>query len=159
MNTIAKKSVSEGYFITKNEMDALTTAYKQERWAANSDRLGKSDSMSVWLTVDELETFLERVKINGGNGVRLHFAVYGNDFVIPEQAGQQAVVMVANRSKDGSLQNAKELYTEVNGKPEIIAYLPAPACPPFCGGGLGTTTTGLGKATLVIRGDNNMEVI
>jgi len=155
MNTIAKKSVNEGFFITKNEMDTLTTAYKQQRWAANSDRLGKSDSMSVWLTVDELETFLERVKNNGGNGVRLHFAVHNEDSTVAEQVGLQTVVMVASRSKDGSLQNSRELYAENNGKPELIAYLPYPICPPACGSGIGA----LGKTTLVVRDDNSMEVI
>lgn len=159
MNTIAKKSVNEGYFITKDQLDNLTTAYKQERWANNSDRLGKADSMSVWLTVEEMENFLERVKINGGNGIRLHFAVHGEDCVIPAQVGQQTVVMVANRSKDGSLQNAKELYADNNGQPEVIAYLPVPNCPPMCGGGLGGSLVGMGKATLVVRGDNSMEVI
>jgi len=159
MNTIAKKSVHEGHYVSKNQLDTLTSAYKQERWVNNSDQLGRSDSMSVWLTVEELENFLERVKINGGNGVRLHFAVHGENPVIAEQAGMQTVVMVANRSKDGSLQNAKELYTEINGKPEVIAYLPAPLCPPMCGGGLGGGIDGLGKATLVVRGDNSMEII
>lgn len=159
MNTITKKNVNEGYYVSKNEMDALTTAYKQERWADNSDRLGKPDSMSVWLTVEELENFLERVKINGGNGVRLHFAVHGEDCVIPEQVGLQTVVMVANRSKDGTLQNAKELYADNNGKPGPIAYLPMPVCPPMCGGGLGKAPRGMGKATLIVRGDNSMEVI
>lgn len=152
MNTIEQKCVNVGNYVSKNEMDALTSAYKQERWADNSDRLGKADSLSVWLTVDELEGFLERVKTNGGNGVRLHFGVYGEDYRISEQVKMQTVVMVANRSKDGSLENAKELYSDNNGQAEIIAYLPAPVCPPFCGSG------GKGKSTLVLR-DNNMEVI
>lgn len=159
MSTIVKKSVNEGYYITKKEMDELTTAYKQQRWADNSDRLGKSDSMSVWLSVEEVENFLERVKNNGGNGIRLHFAVHGNDCLVPEQSGMQTVVMVANRSKDGTLQNAKELYADHNGNPELVAYLPMPICPPMCGGGLGKATPGMGKATLIVRKDDSMEVI
>lgn len=157
MNTIEKKSVNVGNYVSRNEMDNLTTAYKQDRWAENSDRLGKSDSLSVWLTVDELENFLERVKINGGNGVRLHFGVLGEGYHIPEQVGMQTVVMVANRSKDGSLENAKQILTsDVNGRPEIIAYLPAPLCPPFCGS---AGDKGHGKAALIVRNDNRMEVI
>lgn len=159
MNTIAKKSVNEGLYVSKNEMDALTTAYKQERWASNSDRLGRPDSMSVWFTVEEMENFLEKVKVNGGNGVRIHFGVFGEDCVIPEQVGMQTVVLVANRSKDGSLQNAKELYADNNGQLGPIAYLGVPICPPMCGGGLGAVATGMGKATLVVRGDDSMEII
>ncbi|HEY6902559.1 MAG TPA: hypothetical protein VI233_18000 [Puia sp.] len=162
MNTIEKKSVNVGNYISRNQMNELTTSYKQNRWADNSDRLGKSDSLSVWLTVEELESFLERVKINGGNGVRLHFGVLGENYHIPEQIGMQTVVMVANRSKDGSLENAKQILTsDDNGRPEIIAYLPAPICPPMCGGGFGGggKTAATGQPTLVVRGNNNMEVI
>ena len=53
MNTIAKNCVNVGSHVTKSEMNELTAAYKQERWAANSDRLGKSDSLSVWFTVED----------------------------------------------------------------------------------------------------------
>ncbi|MBS1661280.1 MAG: hypothetical protein JST68_09545 [Bacteroidetes bacterium] len=155
MNTIEKKSVNVGNYISKNEMDTLTTAYKQQRWADNSSRLGRADSMSVWLTVEELEGFLDRVKENGGNGVRLHFAVHTEGYHIPEQVGMQTVVMVANRSKDGSLENAKQILTSG----EVIAYLPAPICPPMCGGGFGGKTSGMGQATLIVRDDNSMEVI
>jgi len=131
-------------------MDAITTAYKQDRWAENSDRLGKADSLSVWLTVDELEGFLERVKSRGGNGVRIHFGVYGEGYKIPEQVGMQTVVLVGNRSKDGSLENAKQIISGNEGE----IYLPAPVCPPFCGSGGG----GKGKAALIVRNDN-MEII
>src|ERR1051325_9001816 len=37
MNTIEKKSVNVGNYISRSEMDAITTAYKQDRWAENSD--------------------------------------------------------------------------------------------------------------------------
>lgn len=151
MNTIEKKSVNVGNYISRSEMDAITTAYKQNRWAENSDRLGRADSLSVWLTVDELEGFLERVKSHGGNGVRIHFGVYGEGYKIPEQVGMQTVVLVGNRSKDGSLENAKQI---INGNEGEI-FLPAPVCPPFCGTGGG----GKGKAALIVRNDNNMEII
>lgn len=153
MNTIAKKSVHAGNYVSKNEMNELTSAYKQKRWAANSERLGKADSLSVWFTVDELENFLAKVKAGGGNGVRMHFGAFPEDYRKPEVAGMQTVVMVANRSKDGSLENAKELLVDTNGRPEIIALDGPILCPPFCNG------SGLGKSTLIIRDDNSMEVI
>ena len=157
MNTIAEKSVNAGSYVTKTQMNTLTSAYKQERWAANSDNLGKSDSLSVWFTVEELEGFLENVKANGGNGVRVHFGVFPQDYKRPEVAGMQTVVLVANRSKDGSLENAKELMINKDGRPEILAIDGPILCPPWCGGGLGS---GGGKnGTLVIRGNGGMEVV
>lgn len=155
MNTIAKKSVNAESYVSKNEMNALTSAYKQERWAANSERLGKADSLSVWFTVDELEGFLAKVKAGGGNGVRVHFGAYPQDYRKAEVAGMQTVVLVANRSKDGSLENAKELFVEKNGRPEILALDGPVLCPPFCSG----NGSSLGKSTLIVRSDNSMEVI
>jgi uncharacterized membrane protein len=46
-----------------------------------------------------------------------------------------------------------------NGNPELIAYLPVPLCPPACGSGFGVTASAMGKATLIVRGDESMEVI
>jgi len=157
MNTIAEKSVNAGNYVTKSQMNTLTSTYKQERWAANSDTLGKSDSLSVWFTVEELEGFLANVKANGGNGVRVHFGVFPEDYKRPEVAGMQTVVLVANRSKDGSLENAKELMINKDGRPEILAMDGPILCPPWCGGGLGGS--GLGKNTLVVRGNGGMEII
>ena|ERR1700761_5044686 len=159
MNTIAEKSVNAQNYVTKNEMNNLTSAYKQDRWAANSERLGRADSLSIWYTVEELENFLENVKANGGNGVRIHFGVFPEGYRKPELVGMQTVVLVANRSKDGSLENAKELLVNKNGKPEILALDGPIPCPPFCGLGLGGgTTAALGAPTLIIR-DDRMEII
>jgi hypothetical protein len=155
MNTIAKKSVNAGNYVSKNEVNELTSTYKQERWADNSEKLGKADSLSVWFTLDELENFLQKVKAGGGNGVRIHFGVFPQDYRKPEVAGMQTLVMVANRSKDGSLENARELFIDNNGRPEILALDGPTLCPPFCGTGGG----GLGKSSLIIREGNGMEVI
>jgi hypothetical protein len=155
MNTIEKKSVNVGKFVSKNEMDVLTTAYKQERWADNSERMGKADSLSVWFTVEEVEAFLETVKVNGGNGVRFHFGVFNAENTPqPEFEGRQTVVMVGNRSKDGSYSGSKELYASNDGKPELVALAGGVPCPPFCG-----TGGGLGSSSLIIRPGKGMEII
>jgi hypothetical protein len=153
MSTVAKKSVKAGNYVSKSEVNELTSAYKQERWAGNSDNLGKTDSLSVWFTVEELEGFLAKVKANGGNGVRVHFGVFPQDYKRPEVAGMQTVVLVANRSKDGSLENAKELMINNDGRPEILAIDGPILCPPWCGGGLGK------NGALVVRSNGGMEVI
>jgi hypothetical protein len=152
MNTIEKNSVNARQFATKQDVDSFISTYKQERWAANSDRLGKADSLSVWFTLEELEGFLENVKTNGGDSVRFHFGVFPEGYSTPEFVGRQTIVMVGNRTKDGSYATSKELYANNNGQPEIVADIIGTPCPPFCG-------TGKGKSTLIVRGDNSMEVI
>lgn len=151
MNTIAEKSVNTLSYVSRDEMNELTSGYKQERWVNNSENLGKSDSLSVWFTVEQLENFLEEVKANGGNGVRMHFGVFPQNYSNPEIAGMQTVVLVANRSKDGSLGNAKQVLINKN---EILAMDGPILCPPGCGSG-GTGT----PPTLVFRKDNSMEII
>ena len=159
MNTIAEKSVNAASYVTRNEMNTLTSGYKQERWVSNSENLGRPDSMSVWFTVEQMETFLEEVKANGGNGIRVHFGVFPQNYSNPEVAGMQTVVLVANRSKDGSLENAKQLLVNKNGRPDILAMDGPILCPPGCGGGFGVTSPGLGQSTLILSKDNSMEVI
>ena|SRR6185437_9811765 len=157
MNTITEKSVNAGSYVGKNEKNALTSAYKQQRWAANTERLGRADSLSIWYTVEELENFLNEVKENGGNGVRIHFGVFPEGYRKPELVGMQTVVMVANRSKDGSLENAKELLINKNGKTDILAVDGPIPCPPYCGLGFGSPSS-LGQSTIIMR-DDSMEVI
>jgi hypothetical protein len=154
MNTIEKKSVNAGKCTTKQEVDNLITSYKKERWAANSDQLGKADSLSVWFSVEDVEAFLAKVKTNGGNGIRMHFGVYSAENAIePEFEGRQTLVMIGNRSSDGSFASSKELYASNGGKPEIVALAGGLPCPPFCGGPT------LGKATLITHPGKNWEVI
>jgi hypothetical protein len=156
MSTIEKKSVHTGKYGTKQEVDSFITKYKQERWVDNSERMGKADSLSVWFSLEELEGFINNVKNNGGNGVRFHFGVFPEGFgENPEMEGRQTVVMVANRSKDGSYATSKELHIQNGEQPEILAYAGGMPCPPFCGSGLGS----MGKGTIVIRKDNSMEII
>ncbi|HLI92696.1 MAG TPA: hypothetical protein VKU83_03780, partial [Puia sp.] len=69
----------------------------------------------------------------------------------PEFEGRQTLVMVGNRSNDGTYSSSKELYSNKNGKPEIVAFAGGVICPPFCGS--------LSKGSLVVRGDNRMEII
>lgn len=161
MNTIEKKSVNAGKYVTKQEVDTLIRSYKQERWADNSERMGQADSLSVWFSVEDLENFIETVKSNGGNGVRMHFGVFSaENATVPEFEGRQTLVMVGNRSNDGSYKTSKELFTNNNGQPEIVALSGGFICPPFCGSGVGKATNGVvvGSA-LIDRGEKGMSVI
>jgi hypothetical protein len=165
MNTIEKKSVNAGKSATKHEVDALIRSYKQERWAENSERIGMADSLSVWFSVEDLEEFLGSVKSNGGNGVRFHFGVFSEENAPQANLeGRQTLVMIGNRSTDGTHNSSKELYSYKNGKPEIVASFGTLPCPPICGsGGLGgggkSGSTALGSATIIDRGENGMSII
>jgi hypothetical protein len=162
MNTIEKKSVNAGNYVTKQEVDTLIRSYKQERWADNSERMGQADSLSVWFSVEDLENFIETVKSNGGNGVRMHFGVYSAENA-PQAIleGRQTIVMVGNRSSDGTAETSKQLFSHKNGQPEIVASLGGIPCPPLCGSGVGLRATSnvIGSATLIDRGEKGMSVI
>ena len=164
MNTIEKKSVNAGKCVSKQEVDNLIRSYKQERWADNSERLGQPDSLSVWFSVEVLEEFLQTVKGNGGNGVRFHYGVFSAENA-PEAAleGRQTLVMIGNRSADGTHNNTKEVFAYNEGKPEIVAYVGTWPCPPYCGSGSGLGKTShsqsMGSAALIDRGEKGMSVI
>ncbi len=163
MSTIEKKSLKVGKYVNTEHVDTVIGTYKRERWAHNSKRMGKEDSLSAWYSVEEMEAYLENIKTNGANGVRIYFAAYPEDYTaVPEYAGRQTLVMVATKTKmleSGRLAH-KEIYTSnENGTPQILAYNAPMLCPPFCpppGGGLGRTNLGV---TIVDNGEEGMSVI
>ncbi|MDR3716229.1 MAG: hypothetical protein P4L51_25785 [Puia sp.] len=167
MHTIEKKSLKVGKYVNNDHVDSVIRTYKQERWVNNSNHIGKADSLSSWYSVEELEEFLETVKMNGGDGVRFYFGAYPADFTgKPDYAGRQTIVLVATRSKevDENVIN-KDLYTHTDGKPAILAYNLGALCPPICpppSGGSGPS----GKAVpfeigmaIVENGDNGMTLV
>ncbi len=140
MRTIEKKSLKVGKYVNNNHVDTVIRTYKQERWVNNSKHIGKEDSMSSWYSVEELEEFLDTVKMNGGDGIRFYFGAYPTDFALkPEYAGRQTIVLVATRSKEVDNKTVnKDLYTNTEGTPQILAYNLGALCPPICpppGGG------------------------
>jgi hypothetical protein len=156
MNTIAKKSVNAGQFLTNEHVATLLSTYKQNRWIDNSEKLGKEDSLTAHISVEELEMLIERIKLQGGDGVRLHFAAYPENYTaVPEFAGRQTVVMVGTRkNNDGA---NKEIYMSEGKDARILAYGDVPMCPPFCNGGLGNRRPAT-TMNLVDRGDKGMVV-
>ena len=156
MNTIAKKSVNAGKFLSNQQVATLLSTYKQNRWVDNSEKLGKEDSLTASVSIEELEMLIEKIKLAGGDGVRLHFASYPENYTaIPEFAGRQTVVMIGTRTNNEGTK--KEIYTSEGKEAKILAYGDMPLCPPFCNSGLGhrrpATTT-----SLVDRGDKGMVV-
>ncbi len=161
MSTIEKKSVKVGKYVNNAHVDTLIRNYKKERWVQNSERIGKEDSLSTWYTTDELEEFLERVKIHGADGIRFYFGAYSADYADkPEYATRQTIVMVATRSKEvnGVLAHKDVYITDANGAPKILAYNAGAMCPPFCPppGGLGRSSLGV---TLIDRGEKGVAII
>ena len=59
MNTIAKKSVNAGKFLTNEHVATLLSTYKQNRWVDNSEKIGKE--VFYWIDKAFLEESLESV--------------------------------------------------------------------------------------------------
>jgi hypothetical protein len=155
MNTIEKKSVNAGKFLSNQQVATLLNTYKQNRWIDNSEKLGKEDSLTAQVTIEELEMLIEKIKLQGGDGIRLHFAAYPENYApVPEFAGRQTVIMVGTKNSDGA---NKDIYMSEGKDARILAFGDYPVCPPFCNSGLGhrrpATTT-----SLVDRGDKGMVV-
>ncbi|HMH20910.1 MAG TPA: hypothetical protein VK563_04000 [Puia sp.] len=160
MQTIEKKSVSVGKFASKQEVDTLIRGYKQERWVANSEHLGKEDALSGWLTVEELERYIETVKMHGGNGVRFHFGIFPEGYSEDSEfEGRQTFVMVGTRSKDATYHTSKELRVSDGINMSPIAYFGAIPCPALCGD-LGLMGEALSLGTALVEGsDKGLSVI
>ena len=137
MNVQTKLARKAGKVVNTQHAEELIQNYKRERWAYSSERMGKPDSLSVWYSVEELEEFLTMIKEAGGDGVKMHFGTYSNDFQkVPEYAGRQTVVMLATKTKevDGKLVN-KNIYKHTDKGSSLVAYNFGQLCPPTCGSG------------------------
>ncbi|HEY4874410.1 MAG TPA: hypothetical protein VIH86_02455 [Puia sp.] len=151
MITTEKKLVNTGKYVDAQYVDTMIRTYKKERWVQNSEHIGKEDSLTAWMNLEELEEFVERIKTHGGNGVRICFGAHPQEFENSDLAGRQTVVMVATKGTDSKTN--KDLYVSTQGKADILAYGWLPVCPPYCGGGFtkpGTTILDLGDKGLSI---------
>lgn len=155
MMTIEKKVVKAGKFVNTTHVDTVIKNYKQERWVHNSRRLGKEDSLSVWFSVADIEEFLEKAKMHGGDGVRFYFGAYDKEFAErPVYAGRQTLVMVATKEREslsGEVNN-KDIYFNDDNGTSILAYNFGSVCPPFCSHdtGIGVTIIDKGSEGLII---------
>ena len=135
MLTIGKKSVRVGKLVDSKHVDTVIKNYKKERWVHNSKRLGKEDSLSAWLTVEEMEDFLNMIKAQGGDGMRIYFGAYSHDEAPKElYKGRQTVVFVGTKQKEterGTV-NHKDIYVNTENGTSILAYNAVNLCPPFC---------------------------
>lgn len=125
MNTIEKKLVKTvGKYVTTEHVDSLIRNYKKERWMQNSERIGKEDTLGLWLTTDELEEFIQTARIHGANSIRLCFGVYGEKGGRPGMEGKQTVAFVATSSEGDDLYNMEhtDIYVERDGNPTLLAY-------------------------------------
>jgi hypothetical protein len=160
MSTKTLKTAKVGKFVSTAHVDAAIKNYKKERWADNSKRLGKEDTLSVWFSVEDLEAFLGKLKDHGGDGVRFYFGVYDQEHAPnPLLGGRQTIVMVATKQKeiaDGLMAN-KDLYITNGNESKIIAYNSGRPCPPMC---KPKDEDGLDIGiTIIDKGDEGMAVI
>jgi hypothetical protein len=136
---VQKRKKLGGRLVSKSHVDELVRNYKKQRWAHNSQRLGKEDSLSASYDLDALSAFLATAREQNANGIKVCFGVYPEGYEPhPAYAGRQTAVLVAVKQKtddDGNLL-LKDVYYLQNGKPELLAFNHADVCPPFCGSGL-----------------------
>jgi hypothetical protein len=143
MLTLEKKSLKAGQIVETEHVNAIIRSYKQERWASNSERIGKEDSLSVWYSLEELEGFLSHARQHGADGIRVYFGVYDKEHApLPICEGRQTVVFVATkqRSNDDGIAN-KDLYVANENGSTIVAFNIGTICPPICNSneGIGIT--------------------
>jgi hypothetical protein len=136
MITVEKKSLKVGKLVGSEHLEMVTANYKKERWAPNSERIGKSDSLSAWYSVEELEEYIEMIKKNGADGIKFYFGAYPENYEErPEYSGRQTIVLVATKSKETETGFVnKDLYITKNGTTTVMGLNMANICPPLCGG-------------------------
>ncbi len=161
MIAVEKKSLLVGKYVSTQHVDKVIRNYKQERWIQNSERIGKEDSLSGWWSIEEIEDFLEKAKMYGGDGVKFYFGAYDKDYQEqPEYAGRQTLVMVATKQKEGKNGTTvnKDIYVNEGNSNNILAYNAIRLCPPSCGINGDSDTPDVG-VTIVDRGSDGLMVI
>lgn len=160
MITKQKKSVRVGKYVNTGHVDTVIREYKKTRWVPNSERIGKPDSLSAWLSTEDMEDFLAATKTHGGDGVKFYFSVYPADYAPnPEYAGRQTITLVATRSKNtgmGTIAN-KDIYITKNGQSTVLGFNNLTICPPICSS---TSEGGMGDLgiTIIDKGEKGMEI-
>jgi hypothetical protein len=161
MITQQKKSVRVHTRAGTNESAEFIREYKKTRWVANSERIGKADSLSAWYSIEEMENFIALAKSKGGDGIRFYYGAFPEDYAAqPEYAGRQTIVKVATRSKiteNGTVAH-KDIYCSKNGRLKILSGVIPKGCPPACSppseGGMGD----LG-ITIIDKGEKGMVIV
>ncbi len=160
MLDIKKKSLKAGKLVSTEHVNTILKNYKKDRWAHNSQRLGKEDSLSVWYSVEELEEYIEKIKTHGADGIKIYFGAYSEDFTErPLYAGRQTVVLVATKTKESvSGTTNKDIYIPTDKGSTILAYNLGSICPPFCNNGDDFGGLGGVRTIIIDKGEDGVVV-
>lgn len=154
MNTIEQKSLKVGSYVNTEHVDTIVRNYKKERWLQNSERIGKEDTLNLWLSAEELEEFIQTAKMHGADGIRVCFGVYGEKCPKPGMEGKQTVAFVATASElndDGYIVH-NDLNIGDENKPSLVAYnMINPWFPPPSSASVGSV--------MVADKDNGLQII
>jgi hypothetical protein len=125
----------QGCMVSTKHVNTLVSTYKLERWQANSQKIGKPDSLSTWFGLEQLQNFLDQANAHGADGIKMFFGVYPSDHPNELMAGRQTVVLVATRKNEGhpGARN-KALFITKDQTKELLAFNLGEICPPYCGG-------------------------
>lgn len=141
MSVITAKKAATGELVNTQHVDMLIGNYKKERWVANSKKIGKGDSLSVWYGLNELQDFINKAREYGADGIRMYFGVYPNQYQKnPAVSNQQTLVLVATKTKSNAAGGRvnKHIYYQTEAGMEVLAFNMGSICPPFCGDPVGT---------------------
>lgn len=117
-----------GGFLLTHEVENLVSNYKQQRWAANSEKIGRADTLNIWWTIAELENFLAVAKENQADGVKFCFGVYDAQ---NNKLGQQTIAMVATQEVETAQGTAhKNVFKDTPYGKNIVAYNLGKGFPP-----------------------------
>lgn len=145
-----------GKFLLTHEVENLISNYKQQRWAANSEKIGRADSLNISWTIAELEHFLAVAKENQADSIKFCFGVYDGT---AEKAGQQTIAMVATQELETPNGIAhKNIYKETPYGKNIVAYNKGRVWPPLNENEIGYDPYELG-ITIVETSDNRMVIV
>ena len=109
----------------KDVADVLLNTYRRTAHKGNSASIGKEDSSNVFLSLDLLDQVREEVVLAGAKGAYAYFGRYPNDFIAPDLAGRQTILL--------SLRKIDILHWRFS-VPEQLIFV-GPPCPPLCGCG------------------------
>jgi hypothetical protein len=111
--------------------DTLLTTYRRSTHITNSERIGKIDSASVFLSTLVSDEMREAIIMHGVAGVNIHFGRYPGDYGTVEMhdreidvAGRQTLITII-----GDLEQMGDRFIVPE---DICAFFDYPVCPPFC---------------------------
>jgi hypothetical protein len=106
----------------KDIAGVLLNTYRRTSHKENSASIGKEDSSNAFLSIDLLAQIREEAVLEGAGGVYAYFGRYPNDFIEPDLAGRQTILLTVRKI---------DILQWRIVVPEQLVFV-GPPCPPAC---------------------------